>query len=103
MYRDDGQHIASKRPFKAILDVGLTPPTTGNKVFGAMKGLSDGGVFIPHSNKRFPGFKVILPEEKGDKKKETYDPEVHKAKIFGQDIEEYMEKLEKDSDRKYNN
>jgi len=96
MYREDGEHIDDdKRPFKAILDVGLTRTTTGNRLFGALKGLSDGGVYIKHNNKRFPGYKVIMPEEKGDKKQETYDAEVHKNKIFGVEIDEYMEELKK--------
>jgi len=96
MYRENGEFIDDDRkPFKAILDLGLSQSTTGNKVFGALKGLSDGGVYIKHNNKRFPGFKVILPEEKGDKKQETYDPEVHKNKIFGVYIDEHMEEHEK--------
>merc|ERR1711963_168833 len=42
--------------FRACLDVGLARTTTGAKVFGAMKGASDGGLDIPHSEKRFPGY-----------------------------------------------
>jgi large subunit ribosomal protein L5e len=45
-----------RRPFLAYLDVGLTRTTIGNRVFGALKGACDGGLYIPHSNKRFPGF-----------------------------------------------
>merc|ERR1711881_786461 len=30
-----------RRPFKAILDIGTTKPTTGNRVFGALKGACD--------------------------------------------------------------
>merc|ERR1712158_48185 len=48
---DDGP-----RPFRCFLDVGLNRTTTGNKVFGALKGALDGGLDIPHNNKRFPGF-----------------------------------------------
>ena len=44
-----------KKPFKAFLDVGLVRTTTGNRVFGALKGAVDGGMFVPHNNKRFPG------------------------------------------------
>jgi len=91
MYRDDGEHInEERRPFRCILDIGIYRATTGNRVFGALKGFSDGGVFIKHNHKRFPGFKVILPTEKGDKKKETFDPKVHKLKIFGNTINDYM-------------
>lgn len=45
-----------RRPFKAVLDIGITRTTTGNRVFGCMKGAVDGGIFIPHSTRRFPGF-----------------------------------------------
>lgn len=44
------------RPFKAFLDVGLKRTSTGARVFGAMKGASDGGIFVPHSENRFPGY-----------------------------------------------
>ncbi|KZO92012.1 translational machinery component, partial [Calocera viscosa TUFC12733] len=46
------------RLFKCYLDAGLKRTSTGSRIFGAMKGASDGGLFIPHSEKRFPGFDV---------------------------------------------
>ena len=59
----DGEYFNSsdnmegeKRPFKALLDVGIGRTTTGARLFGAMKGACDGGVDVPHSNKRFPGY-----------------------------------------------
>ncbi len=91
MYREDGAHIdENKRPFKCILDIGIYKSTTGNRCYGALKGFTDGGVFVKHNNKRFPGFKIIPPAEKGDKAKVTYDPEVHKNKIFGQFIDDHI-------------
>ncbi|MGH0186037.1 UNVERIFIED_CONTAM: hypothetical protein FKN15_019933 [Acipenser sinensis] len=42
--------------FTCYLDAGLARTTTGNKVFGALKGAVDGGLSIPHSTKRFPGY-----------------------------------------------
>jgi hypothetical protein len=36
--------------------LGLRRTSTGNRVFGALKGASDGGIFIPHNEKRFPGY-----------------------------------------------
>ena len=91
MYREDGAHLnEERRPFKAILDIGLQKATTGNRVFGALKGFTDGGVYVKHNNKRFPGFKVIPPQEKGEKAKETFEPEVHKNKIFGHFIDEHI-------------
>merc|ERR1711939_138223 len=47
-----------RRPFKCFLDVGLTRTSTGARVFGAMEGASDGGIYIPHSDKRFPGYDI---------------------------------------------
>ena len=43
-----------KRPFRALLDVGCRPTTTGCRVFGALKGAADGGLDVPHSEKRLP-------------------------------------------------
>jgi len=44
----------------------LTRITTGNKVFGAMKGAVDAGVHIPHSVKKFPGFQKVKGNKKGE-------------------------------------
>jgi large subunit ribosomal protein L5e len=43
-----------RAPFKALLDVGLTRTTTGARVFGALKGACDGGIDVPHKDRRFP-------------------------------------------------
>ncbi|KAI5388993.1 60S ribosomal protein L5, variant 2 [Lathyrus oleraceus] len=64
----------SRRPFRALLDVGLAKTTTGNRVSGALKGALDGGLDIPHSDKRFAGFY---------KEKQELDAEVHRKYIFG--------------------
>jgi large subunit ribosomal protein L5e len=85
---------ASRRPFKAVLDVGLIRTTTGNKVFGALKGACDGGLYIPHSTKRFPGFK-----KEGEN--ETYDIKVHKDRIFGIHVDNYMKELKEESQEDY--
>ncbi|KAK2084692.1 60S ribosomal protein L5 [Saguinus oedipus] len=42
--------------FTCYLDAGLARTTTGNKVFGTLKGAVDGGLSISHSTKRFPGY-----------------------------------------------
>ncbi|KAG6890573.1 hypothetical protein C0992_000581 [Termitomyces sp. T32_za158] len=80
------------RPFKAFLDVGLKRTSTGSRVFGAMKGASDGGIFVPHSEKRFPGYD---PESK------ELDAEVLKKYIFGGHVAEYMESLEEEDDERF--
>jgi len=80
-----------KKPFKAILDVGLTRTTTGNRIFGCLKGACDGGLHIPHSNKRYPGFK-----REGEK--ESYNAKLHRERIFGVHIEKYMKLLKTDAE-----
>ncbi|KAM3929812.1 large ribosomal subunit protein uL18A-like [Leptodactylus fuscus] len=76
--------------FTCYLDAGLTRTTTGNRVFGALKGAVDGGLSIPHSTKRFPGF---------DSESKEFNAEVHRKHILGQNVAEYMRLLmEEDED-----
>ncbi|RZB83260.1 60S ribosomal protein L5 isoform B [Glycine soja] len=82
----------SRRPFRALLDVGLVRTTTGNRVFGALKGALDGGLDIPHSDKRFAGF---------DKEKKELDAEVHRKYVFGGHVAAYMKILAEDEPEKY--
>lgn len=81
-----------KRPFRALLDVGTKNTTTGARIFGAMKGASDGGLDIPHSEKRFPGYSRDTKE---------FDAETHKARIFGEHIADYMRELEEDDEEMF--
>lgn len=81
-----------KRPFRAFLDVGCKATTTGCRIFGALKGAADGGLDIPHSEKRFPGY---------DRDAKEYDAEMHKERIFGGHVGEYMEYLEEEDNTKY--
>lgn len=79
-----------KRPFLALLDVGLNSCTTGNKVFSVMKGAVDGGINVPHNEKRFPAYS----------KEEGFDAEQLKMRILGNHISDYMNELmEEDEDR----
>lgn len=80
-----------RRPFFAVLDIGLVRSTLGNRVFGALKGACDGGLHIPHNYRRFPGFS--LDAEKNEK----YDAQKHRDRIFGVHIDKYMAKLKKDN------
>jgi len=95
-----------RRPFKAFLDVGLVRTTTGNRVFGAMKGACDGGLYIPHNEKRFPGYRIIKAEatknkrgkkEEKDSKSASFNAEEHAEHIFGEHVEAYYEKLQKEN------
>ncbi|XP_010557737.1 PREDICTED: 60S ribosomal protein L5-1-like [Tarenaya hassleriana] len=82
----------TRRPFRALLDVGLVRTTTGNRVFGALKGALDGGLDIPHSDKRFAGF---------NKESKQLDAETHRNYIFGGHVANYMKLLNDDEPEKY--
>merc|ERR1712151_303229 len=100
-------HMGERRPFKAYLDVGLVRTTTGNRVFGAMKGACDGGLYIPHNEKRFPGHRIEKIEEETGKKKKSkeesgpktkavFTTEEHWEHIFGVHVQEYYDLLKKE-------
>jgi len=74
----------TRRPFRCYLDVGLRRTTAGCRLWGALKGAVDGGLDIPHNEKRFPGYDVESKE---------YDPAEHREKIMGEHIAEYMRNL----------
>ena len=80
------------RPFKAFLDVGLKRTSTGSKVFAALKGASDGGIFIPHGENRFPGYNT---------ESKSLDPEILRKYIYGGHVAEYMRILSGDDEDKY--
>merc|ERR1712128_118562 len=52
-----------------------------------MGGAADGGLNIPHSEKRFPGY---------DREGKDFDAETHKKYIFAGHVTEYMELLEEE-------
>merc|ERR1712194_619213 len=81
-----------RRPFRALLDVGCKTTSTGCRIFGALKGAADGGLDIPHSEKRFPGY---------DRDSKDYDADMHRERIFGGHVGEYMEYLEDEDNTKY--
>jgi len=84
---DDGP-----RPFCALLDVGLRRTTTGARVFAALKGACDGGLDVPHSDKRFVGY-----DDEGKK----LNAETLKKHIFGGHVADYMKKLSGEDADKY--
>jgi len=84
--------LEERRPFKAHLDVGTRATTTGARLFGALKGVSDGGILVPHNEKRFPGY---------DRAAKEYNAETHRARIFGQHVASYMSSLQEEDNDKY--
>jgi large subunit ribosomal protein L5e len=112
----DGEHfnvdsnIQDKRPFKALMDVGIQRTTTGARIFGALKGACDGGLNIPHNTKRFPGYhraKVeVITNKRGkttdtEKTASSYDPKMMRDRIFGGHVTTYMNALKKEDAAKY--
>ncbi|KAL5012694.1 hypothetical protein ScPMuIL_011245 [Solemya velum] len=78
--------------FKCYLDVGLAMTTTGARVFGCMKGAADGGLSIPHKEKRFPGY---------DSESKEFNADVHRNHIFGIHVSKYMESLQEEDEDAY--
>merc|ERR1711934_1315802 len=78
--------------FHALMDVGLKCTTLGSKLFAALKGAFDGGLEIPHSEKKFFGYDADAKE---------YSAEEHKERIFGGHVCDYMESMEQDDPDKY--
>lgn len=78
--------------FRAFLDVGLARTTTGARIFGAMKGAVDGGIDIPHSTKRFPGY---------DGESKEFNAEVHRKHIMGIHVADYMRTLMDEDEEAY--
>lgn len=74
--------------FRCYLDVGLVRTTTGARIFGALKGAVDGGLDMPHSMKRFPGY---------DSETKEFNADIHRQHIFGHHVSNYMTTL-RDSD-----
>ena len=155
LYNVNDKPNDERRPFKACLDIGLSRATIGNRVFGAMKGACDAGIYIPHTGnfkwifcfsndyniiyyiilyhiilyyiisyyiipyffginyhtkkiikhkyifinleRKFPGF--IRAEDAEEK--DTYDPKIHREKIYGVHIDKYMKEL-KENQEDYN-
>nr|ANM86203.1 60S ribosomal protein L5-2 [Stygiella incarcerata] len=94
----DGSHFEVEemedgpRPFRANLDIGVARSTTGARVFAVMKGACDGGLFVPHSDSRFPGY---------DREEKKLDSSVLRKYIFGGHVADYMRLLEEEDPEKY--
>lgn len=87
----DEEEEGEKRPFKTLLDVGLKRTTTGAKVFAAMKP-ADGGLNVPHGEKRFVGY---------DTESKELDTDVLKSHIYGGHVADYMRELQEEDPEQY--
>jgi len=79
-------------PFYCFLDVGLAATTTGARVFAALKGACDGGLEIPHNEKRFAGYDTEAKEHNADTMRKY---------LVGGHIADYMRQLAEDDDAAY--
>ena len=95
-YLVDPDVDAGPKPFCAYLDVGLARTTTGARIFGALKGAVDGGLYIPHNVKRFPGSSY-----NSESKEWEYDAELHKKYIYGGHVADYMKTMQEEDPEKY--
>jgi len=89
---EEAEDEDAPRPFRAYLDVGLARTSTGAKLFGCLKGATDGGLAIPHDDKRFPGY---------DAEEGSLDAETHQKYIFAGHVGDYMDELEEDDQTEF--
>merc|ERR1712093_168232 len=75
--------------FHALLDVGLKRTTLGSKIFAAMKGAFDGGLEIPHNEKKFYGY---------DADEKEYDAGENRERILGGHVCTYMNNLQEEEE-----
>jgi len=80
------------QPFRAILDVGLKRTSTGSKVFATLKGVTDGGLLVPHNVNRFVGY---------DSEGKKLNTDVLRKHIFGAHVAEHMRQLKDDDPEAY--
>merc|ERR1712205_205519 len=88
----NGEDEEGVSAFHANLDVGLKRTTLGSKIFSAMKGAFDGGLEIPHSEKKFYGY---------DPDESSYDAEANRERILGGHVAEYMQGMQEEEPEEY--
>ena len=92
----DDYHVEAaadeRRPFKCFLDTGLVRTSTGSRVFAALKGAVDGGLDIPHNDKRYAGY---------DLQDKSLDTETLERYIKGGVVAEYAEEMQEEEPEKY--
>jgi len=81
-----------RKAFRALLDVGLKRTTLGSKIFAAMKGAFDGGLEIPHNEKKFYGYD---PDEK------SYEADANRERLLGGHVAEYMNSLQEEEPEEF--
>ncbi|EOB13584.1 60S ribosomal protein L5-B [Nosema bombycis CQ1] len=80
-----------RRALKVFLDIGLSRATKGANCFIAMKGASDAGIFIPHSESKFHGFTKGKP----------FKADELRNRIFCKHVSDFMTSLKENEPEKY--
>eukprot|EP00917_Polyrhabdina_sp_WS-2016_P002478 GHVP01005297.1.p1 GENE.GHVP01005297.1~~GHVP01005297.1.p1 ORF type:complete len:291 (-),score=70.89 GHVP01005297.1:735-1607(-) len=83
---------ARKECPEVVLDVGLRTTTLGARVFSIMRGAFDGGLRIPHGDKKLFGYNM---------ENKMLDAEEFRNRILGKSVSEYMTKLNEETPEKY--
>ena len=108
-------HDGGPGSFRACLDVDLARTFTGAEGFATLEVAADGGMDVPHSEKKFPGFDNESKELNADVHREhihgihvTNDDEsedlntdVHREHIFGIHVANYMTSLQEEDEEAY--
>lgn len=84
---DEGSNRHSENTVRVILDSGLKSTSSGSKVFAVLKGALDGGLKIPHNEKRFVGY---------DKITKKFTAETMQKYIFCSHVSEFMGELKEE-------
>merc|ERR1712070_891690 len=92
VHNEDDDDEDGPKAFHALLDVGLKRTTLGSKIFAAMKGAFDGGLEIPHNEKKFYGY---------DPDEGEYDAESNRERILGGHVSQYMESMQEEEPEEY--
>lgn len=86
------EEVEDRSPFRAVLDVGLARTTTGARIFAVLKGAVDGGLAVPHSERRFPGY---------DGEAKSFDAAVLRKYIMGGHVSDYMTQLKDEEPQRF--
>lgn len=90
-YRVNEDKDDERRAYKVFLDIGLARSSTGANVFAAMKGASDSGLLIPHSEKRFCGYS----------NEDGLDSAALRDRIYLKHVSDYMRQLQEEDAEAY--
>lgn len=76
-----------RRAYRVVLDIGLARASKGANVFAALKGASDAGLQIPHSESKFYGYD----------KEDGLDASSLRDRIFLKHVVDYMKQLDEET------